>query len=374
MKIEALKENLKSGLSVVEKNIGKNISLPILDNVFLSTHESFLNLTSTDLEAVIKVWILTKVVKKGTAVVPAKFLSQFISSLPNDKVVLELQGQNMHIECQNVKTTIQGHNPEDFPLIPEFKHIDSLEIDNRKFCQGLSQVINVASNSPTRPEIGGIYFSFSKDALKVVATDSFRLAEKTITLKNTPKKEYSFILPQKSAREIVSILEDKEGVLTIYFSANQVLFEFPFPEIKHPNVHISSRLVEGEYPQYQDIIPKNFKTTITLKKDEFISQLKTASLFANRNNEVRVAVKASEKEVDIKAQNPAVGEHISTIVAEITGEDVEVSFNYKFLIEGLFHIKSSEVVFGISKEDGPCILRPVADESYLYVVMPIKAI
>jgi len=121
MKIEVLKENLKNSLSVVEKIVGKNLSLPILDNVLINTEDNFLNLNSTNLETAIKIWVLAKIVKPGRAVVPAKFLSSFVSSLPNDKIILEQRGQGLHIECKNYKTDVQGFNPEDFPIIPEFK-------------------------------------------------------------------------------------------------------------------------------------------------------------------------------------------------------------------------------------------------------------
>lgn len=374
MKIEILKENLKMGFNVVEKIVGKNLSLPILDNVLINTEDSFLNLISTDLKTTIKLWILTKIIKKGKLVVPVRFVSNFISLLPDEKIIIEARGQNLHIECGNFTTQIQGYNPEEFPIIPEFKNSEYLEIDNKKFCQGLSQVVNMVSLSQTRPEISGVYFSFSKNVLKIAATDSFRLAEKTILLENPVKKEYSFILPQKPAKEIINILEDKEGVIRIYFSDNQTMFEFPMKEVKHPQIEITSRLIEGEYPNYQDIIPNKFKTQIVLKKDEFLNQIKTASLFSNKVNEVKISANPVGKEINIFAKNTDIGESKSNISAKIEGEPVEISFNYKFLIDGLLHIKSSEVIFEISKEEGPCILRPVGDLSYIYVVMPIKSI
>src|SRR3989338_8523027 len=208
MKIEILKENFKNGLSVVEKNISKNLSLPILDNVLINTEDSFLSLTSTDLETVIKLWILSKVIQKGKVVAPVKFLSSFVSYLSDEKVVLETKGENLYIESKNIKTQNHGFDPEEFPIIPEFKNLDYLEVNNKIFCQGLSQIINIVSLSQTRPETSGIYFN---------------------------------------------ILENKEGNLKIYFSENQVLFEFPMKEVKHPQIQITSRLIEGQYPNYHDI-------------------------------------------------------------------------------------------------------------------------
>jgi len=374
MKIEVLKENLKTGLGVAERNIGKNLSLPILNNIFIAADESFLRFTSTDLETIVKFWTLAKVIKKGDTVLPARILSDFVSYLPNDKVFMEAHEQAVNIECQKFTTTIQGFNPEDFPLIPEFKGTDSLIVDNKKFCQGLAQVVSIAAQSASRPEISGIYFSFVKNTLTIAATDSFRLAEKKFQLEQGVQNNHSFILPQKSARMLLNILEERNGQLTILFSVNQVMVELPFADKKHPHIQVTSRLIEGEYPNYQEIIPGQFKTTATINRDEFLNQIKTASLFANRNNEVKLSLNPTKKEIGVFTQNPGVGESHSSLPGTIEGEPIDVSFNYKFLVDGLQNIKSSEIVFEASGSEGPCVLKPVADASYLYVVMPIKAI
>lgn len=373
MKVEILKENLKNGLNIVEKIVGKNLSLPILDNVLISTEENFLSLSSTDLETAIKLWILTKIVKKGKVVVPAKFLSSFVSTLPNEKITLEEKKQGIYVECKNFKTQIQGFNPEEFPILPDFKDFEYLEVNNEKLCQGLSQIVDIASPSQSRPEISGIYFIFSKNSIKIVATDSFRLAEKTITLESPVKRDISFILPQKPAREIMNVLGGKEGNVKIFFSPNQTMFEVAMKEAQHPQVQIISRLIEGEYPNYEEIIPKKFKTHIVVKRDEFLSQVKTASLFSGKINEIKIKVDAESKEVQVFAQDPDIGESQSSVSAKVEGEPVEVSFNHKFLIDGLQNIKSSEVVFELSGQEGPCVLKPLGDASYIYVVMPIKA-
>lgn len=373
MKVEVLKENLKNGLGVTERIVGKNLSLPILDNVFISTEENFLNLSSTDLETAIKVWMLVKIIKGGKAVVPAKLLSSFISLLPNDKIILEEKRQGLYVECRSFKNQIQGFSPEDFPIIPDLKGQEFFEVDNEKFCQGLSQIVDIASPSQSRPEISGVYFVFSKNTIKIVATDSFRLAEKTITTENSIKKNISFILPQKPAKEIINILGGKPGRTKIYFSPSQTMFELPMKEADHPEVQVISRLIEGEYPNYEEIIPKKFKTKVVLQRDEFLNQIKAAALFTGKINEVKIKTDSEKKETEIFAQDLDIGESRSSVAAKIEGETIETSFNYKFLMDGLSNIKSSEVIFELSKEDGPCILKPVGDTSYIYVVMPIKS-
>jgi DNA polymerase-3 subunit beta len=373
MKIEVLKDNFKNGLGIVEKIVGKNLSLPILDNVLITTEDNFLSLNSTNLETAIKIWILAKIVKTGKVVVPAKFLSSFVSSLPNDKVLLEEKNRGLYIECKNHKNNVQGFNPEEFPLMPEFKDAEYFEIDNKKLCQGLAQVADIASVSQSRPEISGIYFTFSKNIVKIVATDSFRLAEKNILLDTPVQRDISFILPQKPAKEIISILDDKDGKTKIFILPNQVMFEFPMKEFDHPQVQVISRLIEGEYPNYQEIIPSKFKTQIVIKRDEFLDQIKTASLFSGKLNEVKFKIEGKSDEFHISAQDPDIGQSQSTIPAKIEGDSMEISFNHKFLTDGLLRIKSSEVSFNISREEGACVLKPVGDINYTYVVMPIKA-
>lgn len=373
MKLEVLKNNIKTGLSVVEKIAGKNISLPILENVLIVAEDNFLLLTATDLETAVKYWVLSKITKKGKAVVPVRFFSNFVSLLPDEKISIEVKKQNLFLECKDYNTQIQGLNPEDFPIVPEVKDTEFLTIDNKNFCGGLSQVIDVVSFSQTRPEISGVFLLFSKNTLKIVATDSFRLAEKTITIENKNKKDYALILPQKSAREIINTLGEKEGQVKICFSANQTLFEFPMKEADHPQVQIFSRLIEGEYPNYQEIIPQNFKTKVTVKKEDFLTHIKTASLFSGKINEIKFLISPTKKSIQISAQNSDIGESKSELAAKVDGTEMEVSFNYKFLIDGILNIKSSEIMFDVSGEDGPCVLKPVGTADYIYVVMPIKA-
>jgi len=373
MEIEVLKENLKNGLVITERVATKNLSLPILENILISTENSFLTLTATDLETAVKVWILGKIIKKGQIVVPAKFFSTLISLLSDEKITLKEEKQKLYIEGEKFKNYIQGLNPEDFPLLPKFENQEYIEIDGKKLAQAISQVIDLTNPSSSRPEIGGVYFLFFKNNLKIVATDSFRLAEKKISFESNIDKNFSFILPRKTAREIINIFSTKEEKVRLYPSINQVCFESTMKEINHPEIYIISRLIEGEYPNYQDIIPTTFKNCLFLQKDEFITKLKTTSLFSGKGNEVKIKINPKEKNIEILAKDVNIGEAHSILPCRIEGPSTEVSFNYKFLLDGLVNIKSSELKFEISKEDGPCVLRPIGDDTYFYVVMPIKS-
>ncbi len=372
MKFTTLQENLKNGLNVVERMVGRNPSLPILNNILLETEKNFLKLSSTDLEIGISYWTLVKMEKEGKIAVPAKILKDFIGILPNKKINFEVKNSILYIDLENFSSQIKGFSSEEFPIIPQVLSDNSVEIDSEEFVQGLSQVCSIAAPSQVRPEISGVFLSFFKNSIKLVATDSFRLSEKTLSFEKKLNKECSFIIPQKTCQELIFALEGKEGMLKICPSTNQVLFETSMEELKHPQFQIVSRLIEGEYPNYQEIIPVGFKTQIVLPREEFSNQIKIASLFSGKVNEIKLKADPSKETIEIFSQSSEFGENRSQIKGKIKGEKVETSFNWKFLQDGLLNIKSSEIVLEINSESGPGVLKPVGDSSYIYIVMPIK--
>jgi DNA polymerase-3 subunit beta len=378
MNFSILTKELKKGVSAAERVTGKNLTLPILDNVLIEALQNFLKISATDLELGIQWWGMCKTDKEGKIAVPAKLLSQIIGSLSDEKVNVKEKGNTLVIEGKNHKTQVKGFTSDDFPIIPSFSKDVFVEVDAKKIKEGLMSVADVVSLSQIKPEISGVYFLFEKDAVKMVATDSFRLAEKIITFsnkqgyKNMFKEGVSFILPQRAAKELINIISDEEKTLRIYLSESQVLFETFLSTVNHPEINLISRQIEGEYPSYQEIIPKEGKTKITVNKEEFLKQIKTAGIFGGRTNEVVLKITAKEKQAEIFSQDADIGEANLNIPAKTEGSSIKVSFNWKFLIDGLVNIKSSEIVFEFQGDDGPAVIRPVGDASYLYVVMPIK--
>ncbi len=377
MNFTILTKELKKGISIAERVTGKNLTLPVLENVLIEALPNFLKISATDLELGIQWWGMCKTEKEGKIVVPAKLLSQIASSLTEEKINIKEKSNTLIIEAKNYKTQIKGFNSDEFPIIPTFSKDVFIEVELKKMKEGIISVVDMVSSSQIKPEITGIYFSFGKETIKLVATDSFRLAEKTITLKqgykNIFKGEVNFILPQRAAKELINIINDEEEkVLRIYLSESQVLFETFLSTVDHPEINLISRQIEGEYPSYQEIIPKEGKTKIILNKDEFLKQIKTAGIFGGRTNEVILKIAAQEKEIEIFSQDADIGEANLTIPAKIEGNSLKVSFNWKFLADGLANIKSSEISFEFQGDDGPAVIRPVGDSSYLYVVMPIK--
>lgn len=375
MKFIIRQEKLKNGLSIVERVSTKSLTFPILNNLLLKINKNFLTLSSTDLEIGIRWWALVKSEKEGSAVIPAKILSNLLNFLPDAPVTIEKQDLNLIIECGNYKTQIKGQNPDDFPIIPEIKEGESVILDKVSLCQGLSQVSEIASPSTVKPEISGVYFLFQRDLIRMVATDSFRLAEKKLFLKEplSLSKEYSFILPQKTAHEIINIFGEKDNELRLYLAPNQVMFESLMAETPHPQVQIISRLIEGEYPNYQEIIPKKYETQVICQKSEFLNQIKGAAVFSGKISEVKLKIDPKNNRVELFSQSPDFGQYHSFFSAKIKGGPQDISFNHRFLADGLSNIKSSEVIFELTGSDRPAVLKPSDDENYLYVVMPIKA-
>lgn len=377
MKLIILKDNLFNGLNIIGRIAGKNLTLPILNNILIETEGSFINLSSTDLELGIKYWLLAKIEKEGKITIPSKIFTSFINLLPNKKLTLEVKDQTLSIDCDDQSTQIKGLDAQDYPIIPTIEDKDFISLDVASFCEGLTQVVDFTANNQARPELSGIYLNLQKDKVRLTATDSVRLAEKTVSLKEKTEKNISFILPQKTVRELINIFSEQKGRLKLYSSPNQVLFEYPMTETDHPQIQVISRLVEGEYPDYQGIIPQKYDAQVVLVKNEFLNQVKTASIFSGKSNEVQIKINSKKEGIEILSQNPELGENKSFLPAKIVygeekAKEMSVKFNYRFLIDGLLNIKSPTVVFELNGEDGPAVLRPAEDASYLYVVMPIK--
>ncbi len=374
MEVEILTTNLNKALSYCERLTKKTSNLPILENVLIETEGNFLKLTTTNLETTIRWWILAKILKEGKVTVPANLITNLSSLISSEKITLKEENQNLLLLTENKNVLIQGQSVEEYPIIPKIEKEISYKLPVEKLIEGLQQVIDIPSPSQIRPEISGVYFSIKKRKLKIVATDSFRLGEKTIDLKEEVKKESNFILTQETARELLNILSyKKEGEIICYPNPNQVLFELLMEETSHPQINLMGRLIEGEYPKYQEVIPKKSTVRIQIEKEKLANQIKEAGLFSGKILEVKLTPQVKEGKLKIFSQSPDVGRSETYLPAQIEGEELEISFNYKFLLDGLNNIKSSEVILELSGEEGPALLKPVGDESYIYILMPIKS-
>lgn len=372
MKIKIHKNKIKEGLNVVERISLKSNSLPILKNILFKADKNFLMLSSTDLEAGVKWWGLGKVESVGEIIIFPGTFSSIINFLPEEQISLFIEKGNLQIDCGDCKTQINGIISDDFPIIPSVKEEKFIKINSTDFCKGISQLVDIPVFSATRPEISGILFLFKGKTLKIVATDSYRLGEKTINLDSFVEDEVSFILSQKIAKEIINIFGDKNTEIKIIFGANQVLLESKMIETDHPEIQFISRLVDGNYPNYEDIIPSKKETGIIANRGEFLNQLKAAGVFSGRTNEIKIKVLPEKKGIEITAKSSEIGDYNSFLPVEIEGKKDEISFNFKYLIDGLTSIKSEKVLLELNGPSSPGVLRPLKGSDFLYIIMPIK--
>jgi len=373
MKFTILQKEIKKGLAIIEKISVKSLTLPILNNILLKTEKNFLNISATDLEIAIKWWGLAKVDREGATIIPTKVLTNLLNFLPSKQILFELKNNVLFLSCENYFNQINGQNVDDFPIIPEVPQNEKFIISLGILVEALGDVVNIVSASNIKPELMGVFFKVKKDLIKIVATDSFRLIEKKIYLQHPLdiSQEYSFILPPKAVKQLIFIKEEAKEIF-IYPSANQILFETFMEGTKHPEIQIISRLIEGEYPNYEEILPQKLNTEIVINKDLFLNHIRVASLFSPKTNEIKLKVNLSKKEIEIVSKNIDVGEHSSSFAAEIKGETREINFNYRFLIDGIEKIKTKDVFLGLSEGDGPAIIKPSQGEDYIYLIMPIK--
>jgi len=374
-------KEFKKGLGIAERITGKNMTLPILDNVLIENDTEYLKISATDLELGIQWWGVCKTEKEGKIAVPARLLNQVIGSLSvsEETVNIKEKGLSLVVESsKKFKTNVKGFSSDDFPIIPSFFKDVFIEIDGRKMKEALTSVVDVSSISNIRPEISGIFMYFGKDSVRFVATDSFRLAEKVLKFaansnyQNKFDKDLEFIIPQKAVKELINIIPEDGRSIKIYMSESQILFETTYINNNHPEVNLVSRQIEGQYPNYQEIIPKSSKTRIVVDRDEFIKEVKTAGIFGGKINEISLGIKKGGSEIEITSQDADSGESNQSLDAKIEGGDLKVSFNWKFVLDGLQNIKSPEISFEFQGSEGPAVIRPIGDDSYLYVVMPIK--
>lgn len=380
MKFSCTKENIKQGLSNVTHIAGKNINLPILSNVLIKATDNNINLITTDLEIGVKTSVRGKVEKTGEFTVQAKLISDYINLLPNEKIDFELIDNELKITCKNYKTKIKGENSEEYPVLPSVEKKQFFSFNLNSFKSSLSEVIFSVANNETRIELSGVFFEFNEEKLILAATDSYRLAEKKVEYEknNFSNDVKKIIIPTKTLQEVLRFnVNDKNDTLTpeninininIYISDNQILFSYN-------DIELVSRIIEGQYPDYKQIIPdtNQKKTTIVFNRLDLIRAIKASSLFSKDNiNDINLDFPSGKKKIVVSSINTQSGETVIDVDAEVNGEDNGVVLNYKYLLEGLSVLESDNVILEIINPASPCLIKAENRQDYLYIIMPIK--
>jgi DNA polymerase-3 subunit beta len=357
--------------------VNKNTTLPILNNVLLKTDKKGLKLSSTNLEIAVNCWIGGKIEEEGEITIPTKLFSSFVSNLPNENVEIKTREDMVNIKCDGCKINIKGVDAKEYPLAPKIEAKPFLKVSSSVFKKSLSQILPSISVSESRLEITGALLDFSEikeGRITLVGTDSYRLAEKTIDI---PKENIdlealqsagdieSVIIPRNTVQELVRDLGEESEVLEVIIAENQIVFDFG-------NASVLSRLIEGRYPDYKQIIPEKFLSSAHLTTKDIANAVRIAGFFsASSNNSVKFVISADNK-IEVSSEANEIGNNSSKVEAKVTGRDLEVIYNYKYLMDGLGSITGDEVVLSANDENAPSILKSASDDKFIYIIMPIR--
>ena len=379
MKFICTQENLNKALSIVGKITNKNSTLPILNNILLKVEKGQLKLSSTNLEIGVNCWVGGKVEEEGEITVPTKLFANFISNLPNGNVEIKLREDVLNIKCNGYKTNIKGLDAKEYPLAPKLEADSIFKVKSTDFKKALTQISPAISSSESRIEITGVFMNLSKinkNKIILVATDSYRLAEKNIDLeKDNVNKEFnnilgntsSVIIPKDTVLELIRSLDEDEEMLEVTISENQILFSFG-------SASIISRLIEGKYPDYKQIIPDKFESQITINKNEIIKGIRVASLFSNiSNNSIEFKLLAGSKNLEISSETSDLGNNSTKIPAENINKSLNILYNHKFLMDGFNSLEGDEEFLQFNNETLPTVLTSAVDKGFIYVIMPTRA-
>ena len=374
MKVSCLQENLKRGLSIVSHAVASKSTLPVLSNILITTDGGRLRLQATNLEVGITCWIGAKVEDEGAVTIPAKLLSDFVGNLPNDAVVMSLdeRTQTVHLHCARSEANIKGIEAEEFPSIPSVDGSDlTIRLQPDVLKDAINQVAFAAAGDDTRPVLAGVLLKLADTGLTMAATDGFRLAVKTLELPAPVPVAQEVIVPARALVELARIMEDESEVeITITPSGGQVLFH-------SGSVDLVSRLIDGKFPDYARIIPKQYNTRAVMDRGAFLQAARQASVFAVASaNIAKITLDAGAEfgpgRLVLSANAAEVGDNSTELEGQINGEGGQIALNVRFLQEALNAQPTPQVGFEMQTKAAPGVFRPVGDDSLLIIVMPMS--
>ncbi len=365
MKIECVKEKLHIAVSKAEKIVSKNINLPVLSCLLFETKGNNLIIRSTNLDLGLEISIPVKVEENGKVAIPANVISSFLNNITDDKnIILETIENTLKISTQSSEANIKTLSTDDFPTIPMVDSEKTCKINSKDLINGIKSVIYSSSLSSVKPELSSVYIYTHNDDLVFVATDSFRLAEKSIKMRKNIDLN-SVLIPFKNASDILKIIDNTDTEIEINSTKNQISFVFN-------GMYLVSRVIDGVFPDYKQILPKEEKTKVVLLKQDLINSLKISNIFSDSFNQMNISVKVGEKTIKIKTKNSNIGENTNKIDANIEGEDIEVNFNYRYIVDCLSSITSDSVSLIFNGINKALIIRGTSDKTFTYLVMPMN--
>lgn len=365
MKVYSSHEKLRDAIGIAERITGKNLALPVLAQINLTTTNGGLKVSATNLNLGIEIEVPVKVEEDGTYLVSGSTLYAFLQSIKtNSEVLIENINDSLKIVTKETKTLIKTQTSEDFPSIPKIEG-EVFDINAKKIVDALKSVAYSASTSDIKPEINSISLGFSGNECVAVATDSFRLAEKRVEQKTNNQESTQVLIPFKNTQDILRVLEVAPDTIKCTLSKTQIAFQWP-------GVYVTSRLVDGVFPDYAQIIPKTHTTEAIFLKQDLLQALKTTALFADAFSQVTFAFSPKEKKTLLSSRNTDIGETTVSFVSAISGEEVSLNLNGKYVLDCLQSISSDSISVSASGPQKAVIFRGVGDSSFLYLVMPMN--
>ncbi len=364
MKFESTTEDFSKAVSVAARFAERRANLPILASILLAAEKGRILLRATNLECGVEVSFPAKVESSGVVAVPGSVLAGFLSNVRGKTVSGELVGEVLKLSSERATASIKTLPHEDFPTLPRVSASSSLTVKAMDFMKAIRSVVYCASTSAVKPELQSILFFADGGKLVAAATDSFRLAEKTVALRggsNVPQ----LLLPARNAAELMRVLESASGDIEVYYNENQI-------STHAGDVYYTSRLIDGAFPNYRQILPKSFTTEAVVLREDMSQALKSLTIFADKFSQVSLSIEPSKKMILLSSRNPDVGEQVSNIRATISGDTVAMNFNGRYLADSLQAITGESVRIYSNGPGKPLLIRDAADDSFLYLAMPMN--
>ncbi|HZP56918.1 MAG TPA: DNA polymerase III subunit beta [Dehalococcoidia bacterium] len=373
MKVTCLQENLARGLGIVGRAVAVRSTLPITSNVLIATDHGRIKLAATNLDIALSCWIGGQIEEEGAITVPSRLLTDFVNSLPAEKIELSVspRAKQVKLVCARNAATIGGMDADDFPPIPAVDDGATLEIDPKLLREAITQVVFSAASDDSRPVLTGVDVVVDGDQLTLAAADGFRLAVRKLQLKKKVSERQEVIVPARALGELNRLLQDQEDAVRMTFNANrtQVLFQLK-------DVELVAQLIQGTFPDYSRLIPKEWGSRAVVEVRDFLQETKIASIFARDGSGiVRITFEAGAEgtpgHMTIAARAEEIGDNQGELDAQVDGEPAKIAFNGRYLQDVLQVLDGGRVALETTGPSQPGVIRPVDNDSYVHVVMPM---
>lgn len=373
MRVSCMQENLARGLAIASRAVATRSTLPVLANVLIATDNSRLKLAATNLEIAISCWIGAKVEDEGEITVPARLLSDFVNSLPPEPIHMELETRThtLNLVCDRYEANIKGIDASEFPIIPTIEDGGQVALDPETLGEMIDQVTFAAATDESRPILTGVLARFEPGRLTFAAADGFRLSVREAEMESEIEESVSVIVPARALVELGRILKETEEPVqvTVTEGRNQILFHLP-------DIDLVSQLIEGNFPDYNQIIPKTYTTRTVVDVKPFLNAVKIASFFArDAANIVRLHMEPGTElapgRLTIRATSAELGDNVSQLEASIEGDELEIAFNAKYLLDVLNVIGAERIALEMTTPSSPGVFKPVGGPNFVHVIMPM---